>query len=300
MIVAVLAKSVQVRHLIRNGRPVPGGEIGGAPKRIRHDRGKDWLSERAQHAFEAMNIDSDASLGRHPWSHGKSERFNKIVQKHFCVSLPGYDPKESKDENGQGIHVDWDKILPEDEFFARLVAWKNHYNSSRPHKALGAGYPNDAWIDECHRPLREIDDEAIRACMLQAPRLHKCRRTVSTTAAESSSTPTCPRSAPPSSCGTCLTTTAAWTPRRRVHLQRRPHKDLTEQQRQRTYKRRGQAARKVRQTVKDVNGSRDAAVKSTPTDEPTGPTTPDGTPPTTTTNRSALLDLHADDDGDDT
>lgn len=169
VITATLARAVTIRPTHLNGREVDGGHIGGVPVELRHDWGADFRSERVQQTLVAFGISSNPT--RTPYTghqNGKVERLHRTINEGFCAMRPGYVTDAERMDGKRQKDIDQEHLLTFAEFRAQLDAWIRDYNTT-VHSSLGRS-PFEAWLEDCHLPLRQASPEAIRLAMLTVPR----------------------------------------------------------------------------------------------------------------------------------
>lgn len=270
MIVAVLAKAVQIRPTLVAGKPVPAGEVGGAPLFVRHDQGADYTSRKVSDVLAAFDIERSEAIGYSPWLKGKVERFFRTANDDFFAQLPGYSGAGS-DHKGRSILTGSESgLLTDDEFLARLTAWVRYYNHVRPHRSIGGRAPFEAWMDECHSPLRPVSHEALQIAMLpvrgtrrvQKDGIHHNNDIYFSPDLPAVGTDTRIRHLPHDEQTIEVYVDDQWV------CTAYRHADLTPAQRQATYSRRGRESRNVRRAASNGRLRRSLDVYAMPTDDP--------------------------------
>mgnify|MGYP006295180779 CR=1 FL=1 len=94
----------------------------GAPAHIRSDNGSELIAKRVQHWLEDLAVETLYIEPGAPWQNGYAEAFNSRLREEF-------------------LEMTWFTTYPEARELARR--WRHHYNTRRPHSALGYRTPAD-------------------------------------------------------------------------------------------------------------------------------------------------------------
>ncbi|WP_055631260.1 Mu transposase C-terminal domain-containing protein, partial [Streptomyces hirsutus] len=128
--------------------------FGGLPKKVRVDRGRDFLSSSVDEAFKKFNTELIVLPPYSPHLKGTVESLNAAVKHMLFKGLPGYShaPRSSRDRRG---HALWnlDELLDYETFVTLVLDWVDWWNNDHTIARLHRRTPAQAW----HADLTPID-----------------------------------------------------------------------------------------------------------------------------------------------
>ncbi len=159
----VAATSAEVLASIRRGVEIDpdDGPFGGVPYTLLTDNGREYKAKAVKEATLSLG----AQLVRHkpfmPEHKGKIERLHRTVNEEFLRGKPGW-KRGPKQVNGR---VYKERCWTLERFVAELGEWIRHYNTERPHRALGRKTPLEVWSAD-PTPLRLADPQVTKRLTL--------------------------------------------------------------------------------------------------------------------------------------
>lgn len=150
---------------------LPNVQIGGLPLAVLSDNGGEFRSDQVTGMLRRLGIASRRTFPYMKHLNGKVERVQQTMQHELARNLIGYahGPKTLKLKDLFGLDGD---LISEELLVALLDDWVAHYNTERPHSALGGQTPLQVWAAQ-HTPLRAPDMEAVRLSMMPAAHSRK-------------------------------------------------------------------------------------------------------------------------------
>ena len=123
----------------------PNGPMGGVPRAIRFDRGKEFLANAVRLAAASLAIDARALPAYSPHLKGAVERANESIEQLFLATLPGFvHGPRGKD----GRLVEDGPLLSLEGLAELFAAFVTSYNTERPHQGLKGRTPWQCWQDD--------------------------------------------------------------------------------------------------------------------------------------------------------
>jgi len=162
--VAVTPSQEAVLGALRAGIDVepPNGPMGGVPRAIRFDRGKEFLAEAVGLAAASLAIDARPLPAYSPHLKGTVERTDESVEQLFLSTLPGF-VHGARGRDGQlvedGPLLGLEALA---ELFAGFVA---RYNTEHRHQGLDGRTPWRVWQDD-PTPVAVVPPRPMRHLLL--------------------------------------------------------------------------------------------------------------------------------------
>ncbi|MEU5314791.1 recombinase [Streptomyces sp. NPDC021562] len=132
----------------------PYRPFGGVPRKVRVDRGRDFLSTCVDEAFKKFGTELIVLPPYSPHLKGTVEAVNGAVKHTLFKGLPGYShtPRSRRDRRGQPL---WklDELLDYETFVTLLLDWVDWWNNDHTIARLYRRTPAQAW----HADLTPID-----------------------------------------------------------------------------------------------------------------------------------------------
>lgn len=141
----------------------PYGPIGGIPRAIRWDRGKEFLSGTIRQVALALAVDARALPGYRPHLKGAIEGLHETIETRLLVELPGFvhAPAGRAGRRARQSEV----LLTLVQFIDLFAEFARSYNEMHVHDALDGEAPLQRWLAD-PTPLRSIDAAHLRHLML--------------------------------------------------------------------------------------------------------------------------------------
>lgn len=135
------------------------GPLHGIPLELRWDNGREFLAHGVSEVAANLGCLPRPHRAYAPHLKGRIERFHGTLESEFLLTLPYY-ANGARDVRGRlfGPRDGW---LGFEELVERLVAWIAHYNTERPHEALGGKTPAQFWLEDAG-PLRTRSEAELR------------------------------------------------------------------------------------------------------------------------------------------
>ncbi|WP_244894089.1 Mu transposase C-terminal domain-containing protein [Planobispora rosea] len=141
----------------------PYGSMGGIPKLVRIDRGKDFLSQTVASALGAFGALVEPLPAYASYLKGTVEAINGAVEDMLLASMPRY-TRAQKLINNQPVDPD-QPALTFEGFVGEVLAWVAWWNTAHRQNALDDRTPLQAWGDD-PTPIDSVDPEVIWAFTL--------------------------------------------------------------------------------------------------------------------------------------
>ncbi|MFI7055489.1 Mu transposase C-terminal domain-containing protein [Streptosporangium canum] len=142
----------------------PYGPMGGVPKLVRIDRGKDFLSRTVAGALGAFGVHVEPLAPYSPYLKGTVEAINGAAEKMLLSSMPRYS-RAQKLINNKPVDPD-QPALTFESFVREVLAWTSWWNTEHRQPALDDRTPLQAWHDD-PTPIDSVAAEAIWAFTLE-------------------------------------------------------------------------------------------------------------------------------------
>jgi putative transposase len=143
------------------------GPAGGLPRRIRIDRGKDFLSRAVSQAMGAFSVHVDVLPPYTPHLKGSIENLNRAATSMFFSTLPRY--TKSQKLNTKRRSGDKDPALTIDAFTDLFATWVRTRNAEHRMQGYGDLTPLESWNSD-DTPLREPTLRDLDTFLLEADR----------------------------------------------------------------------------------------------------------------------------------
>jgi len=121
----------------------PFGPLGGIPRAIRWDRGKDFLATAVGVATDALGIDGRALPGYAPYLKGIVERWHETIETMLLAELPGFTHRP-KDRRARPVDESA-PLLGLDNFVDLFAEFGIRYNGEHRHTSLRGATPLEVW-----------------------------------------------------------------------------------------------------------------------------------------------------------
>ncbi|MGY3206318.1 transposase [Streptomyces sp. TE5632] len=143
------------------------GPAGGLPRRIRIDRGKDFLSRVVTQAMGSLAVQVDVLPPYTPHLKGSIENLNRAATSMFFSTLPRY--TKSQKLNAKRRVGDKDPALTFEAFVDLFAKWVRTRNAEHRMQGRGDVTALEAWLDD-DTPLREPPLEDLHVFLLEEER----------------------------------------------------------------------------------------------------------------------------------
>ncbi|MGW7719192.1 Mu transposase C-terminal domain-containing protein [Streptomyces chartreusis] len=131
--------------------------FGGIPRKVRVDRGRDFLSNTVDEAFKKFGTELIVLPPYSPHLKGTVESVNAAVKHMFFKGLPGYahTPRSSRDRRGRPL---WDlsDLIEYETFITLLLDWVDWWNNDHTIARLNRRTPAQAWMSDL-TPIDTLD-----------------------------------------------------------------------------------------------------------------------------------------------
>ena len=135
----------------------PDRPYGGVPLRLRWDHGREFGADAVAQAAAVLGCLGVCCEAYSPWQKGKIERLNRTLEDELLRGLPRW-TGGPRDRRGQLVG---ESPLTIERFSFLFADYVEHYNSGRPHRALGGRTPLEVWQSDS-TPLSRIEAEQAR------------------------------------------------------------------------------------------------------------------------------------------
>lgn len=143
------------------------GPAGGLPRRIRIDRGKDFLSRAVHQAMGLFSVQVDVLPPYTPHLKGSIENLNRAATSMFFSTLPRYTKAQKLDTRRRA--GDKDPALTFEAFVELFTQWVRTRNTHHPMQSKGGLTPIQAWLEDA-TPLREPPLKDLNVFLLEEER----------------------------------------------------------------------------------------------------------------------------------
>jgi hypothetical protein len=148
------------------GEDVDGVHVGGEFKVLQLDNALAHSSEALTNGASTFGVMVRFIPRRMPWRNGIVERVNRTYDQEFYNEFVGF-TRASKPFSGELWTAD--DLSTVDELELALEEFRIHYNTTRPHSALGGRTPLQAWIEE-DTEIRQVDHALVRHAFMAEER----------------------------------------------------------------------------------------------------------------------------------
>ncbi|MFE1797670.1 Mu transposase C-terminal domain-containing protein [Streptomyces sp. NPDC059517] len=142
---------------------------GGIPKKVRVDRGRDFLSTAVDEAFKKFGTELIVLPPYSPHLKGTVESLNAAVKHTLFKGLPGYShtPTSSRDKRGRPL---WqtDELLDFETFVHCVLDWVEWWNNDHTIARLNRRTPAQAWAADL-TPIDTLTPQALHTYTLLHP-----------------------------------------------------------------------------------------------------------------------------------
>ncbi|MBQ0883191.1 Mu transposase C-terminal domain-containing protein [Streptomyces sp. RT42] len=122
------------------------GPAGGLPRRIRIDRGRDFLSRAVAEAMGTFSVQVDVLPAYTPHLKGSIENLNRAATSMFFSTLPRYTKAQKLDAKRRV--GDKDPALTFEAFVDRFATWVRARNTEHRKQGYGNVTPLESWLDD--------------------------------------------------------------------------------------------------------------------------------------------------------
>ncbi|MER8261840.1 transposase family protein [Streptomyces albidoflavus] len=143
------------------------GPAGGLPRRIRIDRGKDFLSRAVSEAMGVFSVQVDVLPPYTPHLKGSIENLNRAATSMFFSALPRYTRTQKLDARRRA--GDKDPALTFEAFVDLFAQWVRTRNAQHRMQGSGDLTPLEVWLDD-DTPLREPPLKDLNVFLLEEER----------------------------------------------------------------------------------------------------------------------------------
>ncbi|QLH19378.1 Mu transposase C-terminal domain-containing protein [Streptomyces sp. Rer75] len=143
------------------------GPAGGLPRRIRIDRGRDFLSRAVTEAMGCFSVQVDVLPPYTPHRKGSIENLNRAATSMFFSTLPRYTKAQKLDTKRRV--GDKDPALSFEAFVDLFAKWVRTRNAEHRMQGYGDVTPLESWLSD-DTPLREPPLEDLHVFLLEEER----------------------------------------------------------------------------------------------------------------------------------
>ncbi|MGW7529818.1 Mu transposase C-terminal domain-containing protein [Streptomyces sp. NPDC054783] len=140
---------------------------GGIPRKVRTDRGADFLSKSVDEAFKKFGTELIALPPYSPHLKGTVESLNAAAKHMLFKGLPGYahTPASRRDRRGRPLWA-LQELLEYETFVTLLLDWIEWWNNEHTIARLHRRTPAQAWQDDL-TPIDTLDPEDLHTYTLE-------------------------------------------------------------------------------------------------------------------------------------